>query len=765
MIHRRLIVHCAVAILLGMFPAMSAGQPTITLNNWSVISSFQTVRDVAVGPDGQLWVATSGGVYVTDTSGRVQQEYRTINALQDMDVSAIACDTSSGIVIVGGETGALDLRAADGTWTNVTDIRRAIQYPRKGIRDFATRGSVLYMATDFGVLTFDLQNNVFLETIDRIGPLQEKTRANALAIVRDSLWVATDSGVVVAPLNVPTLRLPSVWRLLPDPPDELPRVRFLVAHVTADGTNQAETVAIASDSSVYVWRSELWQPALDCPEEVNGLSSSNGTLRASCLSGLYTNTGLVPISWGGNILGHAVGTINGTPLIMAFPYERSLRLYDGRRIIPVLVNTPLSNQFARMSIDNAGGLWVATDVDPPRSGQGVARLDQGVWATYTVANTPEFTSNAAYRVQSFPNGITFIGTWGGGAVLARSESDRVVFEHFTSSNSAFQGITKSPNYVLAAEAAIDRTGTIWVVNEQAAQQLLVAINDPIDDSEVDRTVGYENCFSATDNLYRSLAVDNAGTKWVGGFNNQGLLAYQDRGTPTTSDDVCQVVRSSTTQLPDNTVTVLRTDRTGSIWIGTPKGVAVIASPTSVSNTTIPFVRRITALTSVVVNDIYVDALNYKWVATTNGVFVLNEDGTDVLATITSTNAPLPNENVRCVVVDNQSGTVYLGTSTGCALASSSSVAPAPTFTLQVRPLPFSHERDSELLIDGLAADSDVRILTVNGTLVHALQARGRQATWDGRDLSGQRVAPGVYFLHATSTVDQSSAVGKIVITR
>jgi ligand-binding sensor domain-containing protein len=761
MTHRRHILVLIATVLFALESPRAAGQSPITLTNWSVISSYQTVRDVAVDDAGLLWVATSGGVYVTDTSGVVRQEYRTIDALQAMDVTAIACDRTTGMVIVGGETGALDLRSPDGTWTNITDIRRAIQYPRKGIRDFATRGSVLYMATDFGVLTFDVQNKVFLETIDRIGPLQEKTRANALAIVNDSLWVATDSGVVVAPLDVPTLRLPSVWTLLPDPPRNQARVRYLVAHrLGAEGT-QPSTIAIASDSTVFVWSADAWQPTFSCPMEINGLTSNNGVLRASCLDGLYTQEGFLPVNWGGNVLGHVVEVIASRSVIMAFPYERSLRLYDGRQVIPVVVNTPLSNQFARMSIDAVGGLWVATDVDPPRSGQGVARLHDGLWTTYTAANTPAFSSNAAYRVQSFPNGITVIGTWGGGAVLARIESDRPVFEGLTSSNSAFQGIANSPGYVLAAEAAIDRSGTIWVVNEQAAQQLLVSI----DDSRAEGSVGYANCLSATDNLYRSLAIDNAGTKWVGGFNNQGLLAFQDRDTPSTADDVCQVVRSSTTQLPDNTITVLRTDRIGAIWIGTPKGVAVMASPTSVSNTSVPFVRRITALTSVVVNDIFVDALNYKWIATTSGVFVLNEDGTDVLATITTSNAPLPNENVRSVVVDNQTGTVYLGTSTGCAVASSSSVAPAPSFELTVRPLPFSHERDTELLIDGLAADADLRIVTINGTLIHAQKARGRQAVWNGRDLSGAPVAPGVYVLHATSTIDQSSAVAKIVVTR
>ena len=204
---------------------------------------------------------------------------------------------------------------------------------------------------------------------------------------------------------------------------------------------------------------------------------------------------------------------------------------------------------------------------------------------------------------------------------------------------------------------------------------------------------------------------------------------------------------------------------GQLWIGTAKGVAVIAAPTVVSNTTIPFVRRISALTSVVVNDIYVDALNYKWIATTNGVFVLNEDGTEVLAEITSTNAPLADGNIRSIVLDDRSGVVYLGTSFGCSVAQTSSIQPEQNFDLSFRPQPFSIDQDRELIIDGLAADADIRILTAGGFLVRALQARGRQAVWDGRDVQGRPVPPGIYLVQSSSATGGTSGVGKVMVRR
>jgi hypothetical protein len=192
---------------------------------------------------------------------------------------------------------------------------------------------------------------------------------------------------------------------------------------------------------------------------------------------------------------------------------------------------------------------------------------------------------------------------------------------------------------------------------------------------------------------------------------------------------------------------------------------VISSPTGVSNTSLPFVRRISALTSVYVNDLYVDALNNKWVATTGGVFVLNADGTEVLATITNTTAPLLDNNVRSIAVSKKTGLAYFGTSAGCSVARSSSIQPETVFALSFRPQPFSLAVDRELTIDGLAADADIRIMTPGGVQVATMKAQGRQAIWNGKDTEGRDVPPGVYLVHSTSSTSKESAVGKIMVKR
>lgn len=744
-------MHRVLIVLTIVANTMFVSAQTIQLTAWNTLSSLRTTRDADIDAMGTIWAATSGGIYSYAVDGTIR-EYRNVSALQSLSTSSILCDRSREEVIVGAEDGALDILQSNSSWLNITDIKRASQYPKRGIRDLVVHNDVLYIATDFGFVTYDLDNRLFIETIDRIGSLQENTRANSIAIINDSIWVATDSGLAVAPMNVSTLRLPSIWRIY-GTNDGLPSlaVSKIVAH---NGS-----IVAACGNELFRWNGTTFTSLGSLPKPIRGLASSNGTLSASTEEGVYVDGTKLSIPWANVLLGHAALHVNGLSTTIGFVLDQGIQTWDGTEVNTITINSPLSNQFARLSIDSKGALWVATDVDPPRTGQGVAVLSDGKWTTANASTNQQLATNACYRVSSIGDGEVMVGTWGGGAYRASLESNAIQFRQYTSSNSAFQGIPNSENYVLASDAVKDRSGNIWMINEQSVSTLFVKI------SSNETTAGYSNCFDSRNNLYRAIAVDGAGNKWAGSTSGAGLVAYNEKGTADRADDICNVIRTSNSQLPDNVISALRIDKTGGLWIGTAKGVAVISGPTGVSNSAIPYVRRITALSAVVVNDIYVDALNYKWIATTSGVYVLNEDGTSVLSIITKSNSPLLDDNVRTVVVDDRSGIAYFGTSVGCSYVQTSSIQPTASFELAFRPQPFELDKDNEVVIDGLAEDAEILIMTTGGILVHAFQARGRQASWDGKDTRGNNVPPGVYIVHASSATAGTSAVGKVMVKR
>lgn len=715
------------------------------------MSSLRTVRDADIDSRGLIWAATSGGVMVIDRENGTIDEYRNVDALQSLDCTSLICDQKKNVTYVGGSDGSLDIADSSGRWTNVSDIRRATQYTRRRINDFAMRGDSLFIATDFGIVLYNTRNGTFIETVDRIGDLQEKSRVSSLCILRDTLWASTDSGVAIAPLNVETLRLPSVWNVL-DTASGLSV--FRVNFIRSNGT----TVAATTDYSAVEWNGSRFEMRIGTSQVITGLSFTTDRLAVNTASELRSMSGPLAVTWPGELLGHVWPRTPTGDVLLVFVRDLALGYVENNALTMFNVNSPISNQFAHINVDTRGGIWVATEVDPPRTGQGVSYFDGTDWININTTTQPLLRSNACYRVSSLPDGSTWIGTWGGGTLRCTPTDTGVVYEKFDQNNSTLTGIPADPNYVLVAEVAQDRSGRTWLLNEQTADRLLSKVENA--------TWSWSpNCSDPRSNIFRTVTIDLNGTVWAGSPNGSGVVAYNDRLTDETDDDICNVIRSSNTQLPDNAVSCVRADKSGAIWMGTSKGVAVISSPSTLSNTSVPFVRRISALTNAVVTDIHVDALNYKWIATTGGVFVLNEDGTEVISTITKSNTPLLDDNIRTVAVDETTGLAYFGTTNGCSVAQTSSMRPLDDFSIQCYPQPFAPSKDVQVVIDGLAPDADIRIMTNGGLLVSAIQSRGRQALWDGRDVNGNIVAPGVYLVSAKSASTNTSAVGKIAVTR
>jgi len=95
------------------------------------------------------------------------------------------------------------------------------------------------------------------------------------------------------------------------------------------------------------------------------------------------------------------------------------------------------------------------------------------------------------------------------------------------------------------------------------------------------------------------------------------------------------------------------------------------------------------------------------------------------------------------------------------------VAPVENFgELLISPNPFYLPSAKNLQIDGLARDSNIKILTVDGRLVREFASPGgRIAFWDGHDNAGALVPSGVYFIVASSAEGEQLTRGKVAVLR
>ena len=79
----------------------------------------------------------------------------------------------------------------------------------------------------------------------------------------------------------------------------------------------------------------------------------------------------------------------------------------------------------------------------------------------------------------------------------------------------------------------------------------------------------------------------------------------------------------------------------------------------------------------------------------------------------------------------------------------------------VYPNPVTPDFDGEITINGLVENSIVRIADAEGAVVYENYSNGGTFTWDGRSLSGRRVATGVYFIFAAQEDGSMKMVSKL----
>ena len=165
--------------------------------------------------------------------------------------------------------------------------------------------------------------------------------------------------------------------------------------------------------------------------------------------------------------------------------------------------------------------------------------------------------------------------------------------------------------------------------------------------------------------------------------------------------------------------------------------------------------------------IEVDSQNNKWFATeTGGVKVLQNDNTWLNGNngFTMDNSPLLSNSVESIAFNPVNGDAFIATLKGISILRTEYAKSLLTLEkVRTYPSPFIIPASTDLVIDGLADNAEVKILDINGDLVRNLSSesrevggktiigeiRGSQGLWDGRDDDGRIVPSGIYIAFIT----------------
>lgn len=234
-----------------------------------------------------------------------------------------------------------------------------------------------------------------------------------------------------------------------------------------------------------------------------------------------------------------------------------------------------------------------------------------------------------------------------------------------------------------------------------------------------------------------------------------------------------------TDISGSDVQYVAEDKNRNIWVGTAnKTFLVEASEVGKEN---PVFTQIKVprndgtnyadylLEGVNISAIAIDGGNRKWFATKgNGVYLISADNMTQIQHFTSENSNLLSNNIESLAINEESGEVFFGTDKGlCSYMSDASTTNENMNKDNVwaYPNPVKPDYTGSITITGLSFDSDIKIVSANGSLVNQGKSNGGTYIWDGRDLKGQKVASGVYMVETATSNGEKGTVCKIAIIR
>jgi|GEM_PF-2549033 len=757
-------LRCPAAILLIAVFLHGTLQAQLPTYRWSVYSTLDNVRAVTFDLHGGLWVAANGGAAHARVNGGEDSVvvFRTSDGLMSLNSTAIALDSATGDIAVGSQGGAISILHTNGRWSYSGEIASETERAVRTITGLQYHGGRLYVLTAFGVGVYNPRDSIFLDSWLRFGSIPRNTRVTGLAFHADSVWVATDSGLVAASMRG-NLANPEVWSV---------RIGGAITSmaVRGDSLYVADTegvVALSSDGAAVV-HAEL---------------AGAGILLAAEGDKLVAASGGEIFVWGGGGFNRIAGAparvtaiaVDGAGGIGVGVENSGFGRVEGDAVRLVSVNSPVGNTFSDLALASDGALWASSAERLSTPGNGVSRLKNGAWTRFTVATVPELKSSQVWNIGADSAGRIWAGTYGASVtVFSPDAGGGYTAVQYDPTNSSIQGVGgPGSNFAIIGKSVADRNGRTWFTNwnPQAFATPVLHVKLAAGESSPDGT-GFLGFGVRSPGPFRWLAIDEAGTKWLGADDadgHPGMFWYNDRGTLLDrSDDRSGMITQSEGGLLNNQQNAIVVDHLGEVWVGTPTGISVLVNPTSVAlDGATPIFRTVTAMADVYVTALAVDALDRKWVGSSRGLYLLNADGSQVLASYTMLNSPLVDNDVRSILTVDATGDVYIGTANGLnRIETEAVVQETPSGRLVVSPQPFLLPSVDPLRIDGLPSNSIIKVLAPSGTLIREIVSPGGAvAYWDGRDNRGDEVPTGVYIIAAGAADGSDAALGKVAVIR
>lgn len=670
---------------------------------WNLYLSYNQISDI-VPMGSKTFVLASNGLF----SYRVQDgdlvTYSKVNVLSDAGINHIAWSKSAQQLVITYVNGNIDLLSEKGDVINIPDFYLKSLSDSKTINHIYIQGSEAYLSTSFGVIKLDVAQATIQDTY------RLDFNVDYSYLKEGYIYAASSQRGIYRGALTDNLLDKSNWKRVSD----------------------------------YVYPSEDHKNVYDATNKYWWTTTANGKLT------YYT------VDAEGN------------------------RSYKTEGILP---EGPASNNFYKLYMHNnvlyaVAGKW-AQELDGGRIGE-VHVWDGNVWTEFEQP-TKEQTGVRYVDVNCLdfdPNreGHVMVGAKSG---LYEFQDGKFV-KLYNRTNSPLRSCNNVDEYHLITGLKYDKNGILWIGNSTAdtdADFPIRSFSQSIAQWDSFTHTEMNGNYNADMINFMNVSYDNRLWFVNNWYESNKLYAYNTQTDELTNYGPNFVNEDGVSLKPVN-VYCATEDKYGNIWLGTSSG-PIYLSKENVQNGAIVFVQHKVPrndgsnyadylLADVPIRSIAVDAGNRKWMGTSSdGIYVISDDCNEQIAHFTKENSPLLSNMVEDIYITPK-GLVYVATDGGLCSYQSDVTETFEEMTKEnvyAYPNPVNPDYNGDIHIVGLTYDADVKIVSVNGSLINQGRSIGGSYTWNGCDLKGNKVVSGIYMVETATASGDKGVVCKIAIIR
>jgi len=743
-------------LIVSYFSSYSQSAP----NAWNEFFAYNSVNKIEYC-NPYIVALTANGIFLYDEQTHEVSKITKLQKLSSVNLTTMAYNSHLKKLVIGYANGSIDvIEFPNKNITNISTIAKRSLYGSKTIRNICFSNDTAFIATDFGLITLNMETNEFIHTAI-LGLQGEYIGVSDVAIdsITNTLYAGTENGIyyIATNKNISDVSLWSKFSSIPHANEHINDIAFY--------NNALYFTASDFTDTIYKISNSIASPFLTDVKSIQKIFSKNNKL-------YITANSSIRIYKDNEILETKIDTSNTNTQLAIRDFlvsaNNTIWIADAQRGIYTTENFvgiyplgPFAN-FPSEVVYKNDKLYLVSGTSSAYQIGMFNVLINNKW--YGHVNWNVRNSVSVYPVTN--SDTYYYGTAGWGLV---ESSDIWSYDTvYNKTNSPIQNIYNNDTpYELITDIAMDSKKNLWILNKDVDYPLLV---------KTANNTWYSFPLTGLEsNLADRLIIDKNGSKWIVGDDK--VAVYNDNGTiDNTSDD--QYIAISLTDdegnIADRT-TCIASDIDGTIWIGTTQGIAIHSTPSRVF-TDKKTISRIKIeidgeigylLSSEKITAIAVDGANRKWIGTQNsGIFLVSPDGTIQLQNFTINNSPLPSNTINSIAINQKTGEVYIATENGLVSYIGDAIWGAENMdNITVFPNPIRETYDGDIYIKGTVSNAIIKITDISGNLVFQTIANGGMGVWNGKNLDGKRVSTGVYLIYISDEQGVNTKVTKLLFIK